>query len=302
MHNNEHAKLENEWLMLKDQRESLLSGKAFESVTAKSFSKEKQCVCCIDERVANRETLSGKTADGRWTIAGSGILLPIKSWPERAKFAAEEAFKRGIREFSYHAGCGAAGIAVKQDLEQLADPDTLSKNSDLYGEIFAKAAQEELNKQWALVGEPAHEAFFVGKEEVLPGEYHNALGAVVDATSEFKAASLPEDHPLRKCFNLEWSSGGDTGYNLVEIKTAAGIAFGGHGFGNKFDNENPFAVVVVGNDYEQIEIVKEKISSYIEKEAPDLKERLKVLSFVKPVEKRSKPTKFNVPAEVRAGV
>ncbi len=287
MSNHEHegqmSQIETEWEKLEGERRKFNREEVLEHVGKESFLQKKECVCCIDERVAARATLGGEEAGGRWFVAGSGILLPVENWQERAKAAAEEAHRRGVKRFSYHAGCGAAGLAVKADAKQLVDIERYQKNPGLHAEQFSNLAQKELNRLTGL----DEEVIFVPKDEVVPTGFHNALGAVVDATGEFNSHTLPDGEPLKHCFMLDWKSGdtlpagsNGTEYNLLELQTAIGIAFG-HGFKERFNSSNRFNIVIMADSKDELEAIQESIDSYITSELHQLKDRLRVITYLR---------------------
>ena len=283
-----HMQTEAKWHELKLAREKLLSGDALKNIGLEVFDDEKECACCMDERVGNRQTLGHEEVGNRWNVAGSGILLPEQSWRERAKLAAKEAFRRGVTKITFHDGCGAAGLAVKQDFDQFSEGEKklYSENSDLFGQEFSKLAQSELNK---LTGQD-FEAIRVGEDEVQPFAYHAAVGATIDTTGEFNAFRLPKEHPLKYSFNID-STSGDTlksneeakfKYYLNELLVALKIATGHHGFGNKFKKDDPFAVVIVGSDDHIIEKTEKKIKEFLQTSEPSFLKIIKFVHFQKP--------------------
>lgn len=280
-------KTEAEWQRLEGERQKFNRGEALEHVGNESFIPDKECVCCIDERVASRNTFGGEEVGGRWFVAGSGILLPVELWEERAKVAAAEAYRRGIKRFSYHAGCGAAELAVKADAEQFADREKFEANPSLHAEQFSKRAQAELNRLTGL----DEEVLFVPKEEIVPSEFHNAIGAVVDATGEFNPHTLSDGEPLRRCFMLDWKSGSElplgpreVGYNLRELRTAVNIAFD-HGFRSHFDTKNPFNIVVMARNEEQLKLIEDEVNAYISSNFGPMKERVRVIPYSRATDK-----------------
>jgi hypothetical protein len=294
MHTNEHEnnmELEAKWFELEQARKDLLSGQAIKEIGPEVFHGEKECACCMDERVGNRETLGGEEMGRRWNVAGSGILLPEASWKERVKLAAKEAFDRGVTVLTFHDGCGAAGLAVKQDLEQFTDEEKAKyqANSDLYGQRFVELAQEELNR----LNKKEQKSLHVTKEEVQPFEFHAAIGATVDATGEFNAYQLPGENPFKYTFNIDTSSGRSVqgekaNYYMNELVVAIRIATGHHGFGHKFNADNPFAIVLVAETKEEIEEREKEIRKFVEENEPKAKNIIKFVEFIKPEGKHHK--------------
>lgn len=279
----ERPDVQEEWERLAVERKKFITKEAFEYISKEAFVHDKDCVCCIDERVASRDTLGGNEVNGRWFIAGSGILLPVESWRDRAKIAAEEAFKRGIKQFSYHAGCGAAKLAVDNDLSQLEEPDKYLLDPNLHAEQFSSLAQAELNK----LNKINEKVIFVPKKEVVPFGFHNAIGAVVDGTGEFNPHVMKDGEPLKHCFMLDWKSGSEltdgkqnAGYNLIELQTAIGIAFD-HGFGDKFDSKNRFNVVLISHDSDQLKEMKNAVKAYISYNLGKQKDFIEIIPYLR---------------------
>lgn len=259
---------------------------ALEYIGIEAFIPHEECVCCIDERVASKDILGGKDVGGRWFIAGSGILLPVENWEDRAREAAKQAKERGVKRFSYHAGCGAAKIAAEKD--GINDPE-------LHAENFVKTAQAELKRLYEADGERNNEeVIFITRGEVEPFDFHVALGAVVDTTSSFNPHKLKDGEPLKDCFMLDWNSGADLppnkggiGYNLVELKTAVSIAFE-HGFGKHFDAQNKFNVVIMSFNRDELEEARKKIIKFRDTDLADKKHLIEVIPHLvtAPVERK----------------
>lgn len=178
-----------------------------------AFSLSDTDLRCIDEGTA-----------GGLHLAGSGILLNINQAEEVCK-------KAQVSGIFSHAECGAARIYAKR--ENLDEEE-----SDEFGIEWAKTI--------ALKLKVPYKGHIEIEKMARPSGLHTAVAAYYDGTGQFdnsKIASLPKGFVIdRKYLDLD--------YGKTELKTAIEIAFGSHGFGNKFSEEMPFSVVVLAKDAE----------------------------------------------------
>lgn len=269
-----------EWRGLEQQRLELVSGSALHSVTHNVFVKgEATCVSCMDPRVAELQTFAGKPVGARWHIAGGGVLLPIRSWMQRAEMAAQMAYRRGAKRFSYHFGCSAFVKAIVGDADQIVE--IRDRNPEAYSEIFTSKAQQYLNALTGLSEEP----IYIGESEIVPAGFQNAIGAIIDDTGSFNSHPLADNHPLRRCFVIDNSSGGRLGpdfdgllYWQTELRTAIGVAMD-YGFGRHRFATSPFVITVVASR-ERLSQVTGEVESFARKHLAHLS--LKVHGLEKP--------------------
>ena len=204
---------------------------------------------CSDGRV-----LQGKKIG----IAGSGLLL---SSEELAKFIAK--YKGKIKTVTTHRDCGAAGIKFKT-LKPEEIPAGV-KTADEYGTYRGEALAEELGA----------EHNFLDMEQ-MANEYHNETAIVLDQTGEFDSTNLKKfpEHFVCSGAGLGFSPE----YMKAEVKTLAGIALGHHGFGHRFDANNPFYIIVAAESQEELarwqDIAKEAVA--------DLGDKVAIKGFVAP--------------------
>jgi hypothetical protein len=160
---------------------------------------------------------------GGINIAGSGILLEENTLLARLR----DAHADGV--FS-HAECGAAKLyANKAGL----DPT----RADEYGKEFATRIAAKL-------GVP-----YRGHLDVSPSGLHIARAAYYDGTGSFdptRHAGLPPGFVVSRRYH-------DVGYALDEIRVALSIAFGDHGFGDRFSGAEPFHLVAIGRTPDETE-------------------------------------------------
>lgn len=200
------------WLNGAEKYKKILLGAKsyFDSIPdrMKAFELKDRCLRCMDEG-----------APGGIHLAGSGILMNLAE----AERIVKEARIEGIYS---HEECGAAGIYAKK--ENL-DP----ASADEYGEEWAKTLAERLNLPYL-----GH--INIG-EMRRPVGLHIATVAYYDNTGEFDYAlvsALPPGFVIsRKYLSAE--------YAKMELATAASIALGHHGFGDKFTAKSPFIIVIL---------------------------------------------------------
>ncbi len=177
-------------------------------------------VCCIDERIPH---------EGAVSIAGSGIL--IKDDPEALGVLIESLKAKKIKRVYMHENCGAVGLYASGKGISLENA-----NEDALGWA------EKLTK---ILG--GNDVF-----ESLPVDigFHNAQCAYVMLCD---ASGIREPFPR----GFEISSCVSFTEMLGQVKVSIDIALGGHGFGTLFTKEDPFAVVVVTKNDDDLATVKE---------------------------------------------
>jgi hypothetical protein len=189
---------------------------------------ELDTIDCSDGRV-----LRGKKIG----IAGSGLLL---SPEERAKFI--ERYRGKIKEVTTHRDCGAA--AKKFAEIKAVSPEAIPagiENADDYGTDCGQKLAEELGARHR----------FLDMEQ-MANESHNEVAIVLDGTARFDSTNFEGFPPHFVCTGA--GLGFSPEYMKAELETLSGIALGHHGYGKRFDRENPLYIMVVAKNYaEQIE-------------------------------------------------
>ena len=201
----------------------------------------------------------GRVLDGRKIgIAGSGILL---SEEERQSFV--ERFKGKIKTVTTHDDCGAAALGFEA-LRSEEIPTGVT-NADEYGTYRGQQLAEALGAK--------HEYL---KRDEMANEYHNETALVIDQTGRFDSTNL-EGFPAHfVCTGA--GLGFSAEYMKTEVKTLAGIALGHHGFGDRFDSENPFRLIVAAKDQDQLNVWIEVGKTAVK----DFGDRVKVTGFIAP--------------------
>ena len=205
-----------------------------------AFSSKNHCVCCMDEGTP-----------GGFHSAGSGIL--------REEEEVLSAFKNaGVTEITSHDGCGAAGLYVKaHNLDPL--------KADEYGKEWSK-------KIAAKLGVPHRHISF--SEMNRPKDFHISRVAYYDGTGAFdysKVKELPAGFIISRAIQTN-------GTSIAEASVAFNIATGDHGFGNLVNKENPFIIVAVAKDKEQLDLLMNELEEV--KRATN--DQIKIDGFVAP--------------------
>ncbi len=227
---------------------------------AEAFSEGHELSCCIDEGVAHLKT----EAEGKMFMAGSGILYPAKSWADRLDRVARLFIKLGVKKVTSHGGCGAAKLAWQRDNPDLDLAKVAKDSFDTYGVEWTRALSvkiNELKRDNNLPGEVDYQHI---EPQVLvrPKEFHNARVAYFDGTGQFNPDRLTN---LPMGFVINYKADSELGetdeeknYPWTELEVATGIALGNHGFGNKFTTENPFLILAIAEDEDELVKLKTK--------------------------------------------
>jgi len=264
---------------------SLGSELYFSAQNIKDFDKafhekgRKDSVCCMDEGTAQINNPEVAIMG----MGGSGILFPASSREDRLKRVSNLYLKLGIREITSHDGCGAANIAWKAAGEKSGtgfdDPDEYGKkwSNDL------QSMMQEISK------EKIKFRHIASDEIVRKMEYHNARSVWFDATGRFNPDKLekPENEKqvLPKGFLIDYGNvvtfaenDVEKNYPFDELKIALEIAFGHHGFNNKFTKENPFTIFIPAESKEQLVKIKKEVEQFVDRF--DFEDRVIVDGFV----------------------
>jgi len=185
-----------------------------------AFTLNDKSMRCIDEGTP-----------GGLHCAGSGILL--------GEATVLDEFKKAEVDGIYsHEECGAAGLYAKANN---LDPS----KADEYGIEFAKYIAEKL-------GVPYKGHITIDKM-ARPSGLHTARVAYYDGTGRFDPSKVPA---LPKGFVIDRKHHSKE-YALKEVGVSISIALGSHGFGEKFTQAEPFALIAVGN--ENLEELKKEL-------------------------------------------
>lgn len=182
-------------------------------ILSEGFRLEDHSVRCIDEGTP-----------GGIHVAGSGILLSASDKKEQLEQLVEELVGAGADGVYSHEGCGAAKLYA----------ETVMGNLD-----GAKDYAVEWAKKLALRLDAPYKGHIT--DLARPKEFHNARIAYYDGSGKFdpfKIKEIPDGFIISRYYL-------DSEYAREELKIALSIAFGHHGFGDKFTKDNPFIIVPI---------------------------------------------------------
>jgi hypothetical protein len=188
-------------------------------------------------------------SDGRikeHRLGGAGDFI-LASWEEREKFISEN--KGKIKEVTSHDGCGAAGLKFKamQEEGEATLPDGVTTADEL-GVYYAKKLAEELGAEYRHIS-----------AEEMTGDIHNERVIYFDGTGKFNPRALKE---MPAGFISTGSKFGFSDeYCREELSALSNIAFGHHGFGDKFTKENPLYIIISASDEEELVKLKQVAES-----------------------------------------
>lgn len=206
---------------------------------SESFQHRLDCLDCADGRICSGHKLG---------LAGQGILLGDKD---------REILEAKIKELDItitgHESCGAAGIACE------GAPD-----SDQRGYAFTRGLAERTGRPYAEI-----------HSDNFRCAVHNERCLVLEGTGRFDAANLP-GFPNQFISSAEFF-GLSEEYQRLEAKSLIGIAFE-HGFGQRFNQENPFYLIISADNTEQLA----KTKAWAEEVAADYDGLIKVAAFLAP--------------------
>ena len=213
-----------------------------------AFCHELTCVVCMDEGTAHKDV----NGEGKFCLAGSGILLPADSEEKRLELAARLMIEHSITNITSHSGCGAAGLAYKRDFPSA----TLDAQAiEDYAVAWSKKLAEKIN-ELQHEAEPSH---ITADEMVRPAEFHNARVVYFDGIGGFnpnKEIDLPMGFVIERKFV-------SADYAAAELSVAANIAFGGHGLGNLFTASEPFVVIAMASSEDEMNKLKNEAAEVL---------------------------------------
>lgn len=206
-----------------------------------AFSSKDHCVCCIDEGTPN----------GPYHSAGSGIL-------GKEEEVLEDFKKAGVTEITSHDGCGAAGLYTKAHELDLA-------KADEYGKEWSKKIAAKLGVPYRHIS---------SGEMSRPKEFHIARVAYYDGTGKFdysKVKELPAGFIISRVIQT-------SGKSVSEATLAFNIAIGDHGMGQLINKENPFVIVAIGKNTEDLL----KLMNELEEVKRATHDQVKIDGFIAP--------------------
>ena len=228
-----------------DVVKGLKEGKNFSEILtneqiAEAFKDIPCCLGCSD----------GRIHDHRIGRAGMGILAGVEETVAsiKAKVEAGELPAAGFTITS-HAGCGAAKIVCNKLIAEGKLP--ANTNPDDLGIKFAEDVTASLWQRGIKAGYRHIEG---GEMD----ELHDERGVYLDGTGKLNIENV-SDKSGERLFPRGFiftDLSLDRDITIAELKALCGIARGDHGFGHRFDKENPFYIFVSAKNQKQYEDLK----------------------------------------------
>ncbi len=182
---------------------------------------EKMIVGCIDEGCThNSHQVEGPILN----LGGSGILYPVEETVEMLK-------DKNIEIISSHDGCGAAALAEK-------DPYT-----------YTSKVVEKINDYRKKNGMQLVKHIHIPAENMTRDEnFHEAVAVYYNFGDDiFDATRVVDENGnelLGKGFTIDRGHFNEEN-SLAELGISIDIAFGHHGYGDRFTKENPLTIVFI---------------------------------------------------------
>jgi len=208
-----------------------------------SENKEKVLICS-DERVM--------PAAGEFKVGIAGQLI-LCSQEEQAEFV--ENYRGKIKVVRSHSGCGAAGVAYEklsaEEREKYQDGDG---PADEYGKLFSANLAERLDARFEHLP-------FSGMRG--SNGFHDARMIFWSTDPAFDPSELVGKFLPPHFLANGLAFGLGEGYAQEELKILTDIALGHHGFGELFNDRNPFYVISIGRDAKNLnKIAKETLGGF----------------------------------------
>jgi len=212
------------------------------------------CVKCSDGRVNNTD------GGEKLGLAGSGILF---NESELDNFVHRNYGQ--IKEVTSHENCGAGAVKYAQ---MVAAGETMPEgitNSDELAQWFAKKMAKLLGANY---------------RHIAAGEFtcpvHRERLVVIDGTAKFDPNQLDYFPPT--FISAALGLGADLEYVAKEARLLAGISLGNHGFDARFNSENPFYLMIIADNQNQLTLVKETLQDFVDKQNG----RVKLVGVLRP--------------------
>ncbi len=228
----------------------------------KAFEGKRNILTCIDGGTAKRENVS--------TIAGNGIDWPGENDEERSEGVADIIVDSGadIDIIEIHPGCGKARKACERDNKDIfknLNEEQIEKIVKKKQTDWAKLLKEKLKKK----GKEVEIKEIQAEDMKRPIEIHNEGVVWYDTIGNFNPAFL--DKPLQGFLVKRWGSkkaelekkAKENACN--ELCLAGEIALGDHGFGEKFNEDEPLVFMVLAKNETELVHYQEEVKGALEK-------------------------------------
>jgi len=230
-----------------------------------AFLKDLRSVVCMDEGCAHKDI----NGEAKFCIAGSGILYPAANEEGRIKAVAELFSRLGAVDITSHGGCGAAGLAYKRDFP---NGNPTPEQIEEYAKDWAKKVAAEMGR----LGHEESYTHILAEDMERPVEFHNARVVYFDNIGGFnpnKEIGLPMGFVIERKFET-------AEYALEELKVAVNIAFGHHGFEDRFTKDLPFIIIVFAENEAELANAKKETEDMLAENKNYQEGRIKVDGMV----------------------
>ncbi len=204
------------------------------------FSDKQKCAVCIDEGTAHKDV----NGEEKFYLAGSGILVSAESESERLDKVAKLFIERGITNVTSHGGCGPVGIAFKRDMPNAEKMINLGEKVENYAIDWSKKVVDKIKE----LGHPAEHTHILVGELERPIEFHVARVIYYDCIGGFnpnKEIGLPRGFIIERAYL-------PVEYAKEELNIAIDLVFSKHGFNDLFNSDQPFIVIALVKDVEDL--------------------------------------------------
>jgi len=223
-------KIEQEWNSTHECMQSIRADGGFSVFALKNQNEvgnmtlhERDCVCCMDGRVAPFKNAVA--------IAGSGLL--VKDDPVARDLLVEKLLSQGVQKVFLHEDCGAVGLysLEKGISREHAEKDASAWAEELSGLLKGNTHPETLS---------------------VTLDFHNEQCVYLTFLDRF---SLQDIQAFPTGFQV---SGSVVSFDdaLAQVGVAIDIALGDHGFGDRFTQKDPFTVVIVAKNKEELQKIQ----------------------------------------------
>lgn len=217
-------------------------------------------------------------------MGGAGVLVEKGNLDGYVNHIVDKAVADGVKKIKIdaHEGCGAAKLALNAAGVEAPTAEDVNTHAQKFAGELAALVTAEVQKRGLQV--TVEQGYLSADKMIRPAEFHNATGVSFDTTKSFDPTRVTETavEDLPPLFNIDGSY--DLDHTVANVGVAKGIAFGGHGFAERFTKEQPFAIVVVRNSadaasVEQSQKAVTALRAYLEKQ-PEFAEGKIVLKTV----------------------
>jgi hypothetical protein len=229
--------------------------------------KEMSTIGCMDEGIQTG-------------VRSAGSLIMI-SPEDRVDFCLRILNENGCDKVTIdsHEHCGAAAVKYKESLSEggLDLPDAMSPDKiDRFTVDATKQIVDEINLDERLKGKVIYGRHISSEEMSRPSDRHIARVIYYDGSGRF---SPDETNDLLPGFVISRRYQ-KLANAIEEVTLALGIAFGGHGFGQRFTSREPVLIVVIGdgthNEDFSINNLTSELREFVDKLDGDLQGRVDI--------------------------